>query len=435
MAESQSVQVTTDETSPILRTLTIEVDAKRVRKTFDRAYRSLAKTAQVKGFRPGKVPRSVLERLYGASLSEDLERQIVSETLPEAVEQSGVQPVSEPTIDAGRLEAEAPFQYKAVLEIKPPIELPTLMGLPATRPSVAFSDEELDEELNTLRERRASLVDEPEGTEAETGATLVIDYAGRIDGDLFEGGAAEGATIELGSGRLVPGFEDQLVGATAGSEREVRITFPEDYPAEELAGKDAVFDVTVKAVQKKDLPELDDDFAKGLGQDEDLAALKERIRGDRTKAREREADREARRTLIDALIERTEFEVPAGMIDRQLQSRLQMAHQQLAQVLPHEELQQRIDEWREQWRPDAERDVRELLLLDAVAEHQEIEVSDEEVEAKIEEMAAEQGMAAPRLRQQYEEQGLISSLEAQLRQDRAFEFLLAGAKVEETTGT
>ena len=437
MSESPpTLRVETTETSPILRTLEVEIDADRVRKAYDRAYRDLAKGARIKGFRPGKAPRSVLERVYGASLAEDIERQLVGETLHEAVEQSGVEPVAEPAVESNAPTPGEPFRYVARVEVRPPIELPTLVGLPATRPSVVVEDEEVEGELASLQERRATTVDAEEGTAAENGSVLVVDYVGRIDGEAFEGGTSEGATIELGSGRLVPGFEDQLLGAVAGEERQVSITFPDDYPSEDVKGKDAVFDVKVVGVKRREKPALDDEFAKSLGDEfESLDALRERIRKDLVDGRERQAKSEARRTLMDALIERTEFDAPPGMVDRRLHQRLSMAYEQLKGGMGEAELEAQVRQWREQWRPDAEREVRESLLLEAVAEDQQLEVSDESLDARVEEMAAEQGMAAARLRQSYEERGLIEALRSQMREESALEFLLDGAKVEETTAT
>ena len=431
------IQVRTEETSSILRTLEIEVSEKRVRKTFDKAYRDLAKSVRVKGFRPGKAPRSVLEKMYGPSLGEDLERQLVNETLGEAIDQAGVIPVSEPAVEADPPIAGASYTYKVAIEVKPEITLGELGGLPATRPVVLVDDDDIEGELNQLRERRSGLEDEPEDAVAETGTTLTVDYEGRIDGELFEGGASEGATIELGAGRLVPGFEEQLEGAKVGDDRTVNVTFPEDYPAEELAGKEASFAVKVHKLQRRQTPELDDAFVVSLNEEgiETVDALKDKVRDDVQQRKQRAADDEARTSLMDALIERTPFDVPPGLVDRQLEGRLQQAHQQLGQFMPPEELNQRLGQWRAEWRPQAERDVRENLLLDAVAAEKGFEASDEDVDAKLEEMARDQGMALDRLRQMYEERGLVEGMKAQLRSDQALEFLLSEAKVEETTGT
>jgi len=436
-AATPAVSVQAIETSPVVRTLEIEVAPGRVKKAFDRAYRDLAKQAKVRGFRPGKAPRSVLEKLYGASLVEEIERTLVGETLAEAVDQSGVVPVAEPTIEADPPSPGEAFRYKASVEVKPSIALPELVGLPASRPVVEVADGDVEQELETLRQRGAEWVAEAEGTEAADGTRLTIDYRGTIEGEPFEGGTAEGAFVELGNDHYIPGFADQLQGATAAEEREIRVTFPDDYAAEDVRGKDAVFAATVQKLERQQVPELDDAFAAGLGDDEvqTLDALRENVRGQVQKRQEAAAEEEARRTLMDALIERTEFEVPPGLVERRLSQRLEAAHQQLAQFMPHDEIHGRLGQWREEWRPEAEREVRETLLLEAVASERSIEASDEDVTARIEEMARDQGMAADRLRSAYEERGLISSLGAHIAEQKALEFLLAEAKVAQTAGT
>jgi len=438
MSETQSsgLAVATTETSSILRTLEVEVDAKRVRKAFDRAYRDLSRSVRVKGFRPGKAPRSVLEKLYGSSLAEEIQHQLVSETLPEAVQESGVIPVSEPSVDSEAPQPDTAFRYTVAVEVKPPIALPELQGLPARRPTVEVDEEEVDRELESLRQRRAPLVEVAEGEKATQGTLVCMDYDGRIDGESFEGGSAEGASVELGSGQLIPGFEAQLEGAAAGEVREVRVEFPDDYPAAELAGRQAVFEVRVTGLKRRQLPELDDAFAKEVDEQlEDLDALRERLRRDLRARRERAAREETRRTLLDALIERTDFELPPGLVERRLGQQLERARQQLASAMPHEELHERLSEWREDWRPQAEREVRETLLLEAVAEAQGLEIEAAEVDAHLTALAREQGMAVDRLRQGWEERGMLPSLGAQLRQDKALEFLLAEAKVEDVAGS
>ena len=433
--EDSSLCVSTTETSSVIRTLEVEVDAKRVRKAFDRAYRDLGRRVSVRGFRPGKAPRSVLEKLYGAAVAEEMQQTLVSETLPEAVDQSGVVPVSEPAIDAEALAEDAPFRDRASVEVKPEISLPEIKGLPARRPVVEVGVEDVEGELQGLRERRAPLLDEPEGTAAAPGHTLVIDYTGTIDGEPFDGGSAVGAVVELGTERFIPGFEEQLEGAVAGEDREIRVSFPEDYGAAPLAGKEALFATHVARVQRRDLPELDDAFAKELGEFETMEDLRKRIRADLEEAREHGAKTELRRTLMDALIERTAFEVPPGMLERRLEQRLAMARQQLGASFPEDELNQRLIEWRERWRPGAERDVREMLLLEAVAREVGCEVDDSEVEERIEQTARDQGIDPARMRQAYGERGMLEAMRAQMVEDKALEFLVSEAKVEEMTGT
>jgi trigger factor len=429
--------VTASEISPVVRSLAVEVEEPSVTDAFEKAFREVGRSARLKGFRPGKAPRSVLERVYGASVQEEVERQLVSQTFVAAVEREGVVPVIEPQIEAEPPQSGQAFRYTAQVEVKPAVTLPDLAGLPATRPEASVADEDVEGEVESLRERRAPLEDEPEGTAAAKGSIVTLDYAGSIDGEPFEGGTAEDAQVELGSGRLVPGFEDGLEGALAGESRDVRVTFPEDYPAEELRGKEAVFATKVKGLQRRAVPALDDAFAKSIGEEgiETLDQLRTKIREAMEKRREHDADEAMHRSLVDALIERAPFEVPPGLVDRRLSQRLQSAHQQLESMLPHEELHARLEEWREAWRDDAARDVKESLLLEAVAEQEKLEVADAELSEKVEQMAHEQGMAPKRLEELYTERGLMEGLRARMRDEKALEFLTSRAKVEASSGT
>ena len=429
--------VSAAERSPVLRALSVEVEEPEVRAAFERVYRDLARSVRVRGFRPGKTPRAVLERVYAATVAEEVERLLVNETFAAAVERSGVVPVVQPSIAAEPPKQGQAFRYTAEVEVKPGVELPALDGLPASRPLVQVRDDEVESELEALRQRRSTLEDEPEEARAGDASVLTVRYEGRIDGQPFEGGSADGATVEIGSGRLVPGFEDGLRGVRRGEERDVSVTFPEDYGAADLRGKHAVFHVTVRALQRRRLPALDDAFAKDLGDAgiETLEALRERLREAIQARRERAAQETLRRTLIDALIERTSFEVPPGLVEQQLSQRLSTAHDQLHERMPHEELHARLNEWRVAWRPEAEREVREALLLEAVAAQQGLTAADEEVAERIEEIAREQGIAPERLKKLYDERNLTPGVRVRIREEKALEFLTSRAKVQETSGT
>ncbi len=439
MTEAQtkdaSIRVETIEQTPILHTIEIEVEASRVRKAFDRAYRDLAKQVRVKGFRPGKAPRSVLEKLYGASVAEQLEHTLVSDTLADAVGLSGIQPISEPAISAGKPQPDANFKYTASLEVAPEIELPDLSGLPAIRPEVSVADSEVDERVEELRTANAPLVEEAEGTAIATGHFATIDFVGRVGGDLFEGGSGQGVQLEIGASRFIPGFEDQLIGAQAGDDRDVNVSFPDPYGNAELAGKDAVFAVHVVDVRKRQVPELDDEFAKDVGDFDSLDALRAKLREDLESGQERESKETFRTTLMDALLERMEFAVPPGMIDRQLEGQLASAQRRLEGQLDHDAVHTQLGRWREEWRPRAERDVREMLVLQSIAKRQQIEVADDEIAARIDGLVGERERPAARLRELHEDEQLKEAMRLQLRDEKVLDFLASTAKIEESTGT
>jgi trigger factor len=434
-SEKSSIRVETIDKTPILETIEVEIEAPRVRKAFERAYRDLAKQVRVKGFRPGKAPRSVLERLYGASVAEQLEHTLVADTLADAIEISGITPISEPAISAGKPVPDANFKYMASIELSPAIALPDLTGLPAIRPEVIVEDADVDERLDQLKIAHAPLTEEPEGTVIAPEHTVAIDFVGRIDGQPFEGGSGQGVALEIGSGRFIPGFEDQLVGAQAGEDRSVRVTFPEDYADSGVSGKEAVFEVHIVDIRKRRIPELDDEFAKDVGEFDSLATLRERIRSDLESARERESKETYRTSLMSALLERMEFEVPPGMVERQLQNQLASAHRRMEGQLDDDAIHAQLDRWREEWRPRAERDVREMLALQAIAENESIGVEDEEVHARIDELLGAQEASDARLRELREDEQLVAALRLQLRDEKVLDFLGSQSKIVEDTGT
>jgi trigger factor len=424
-----SVDVT--EESTILKVLSVTVAAERVDKAFDRTYKNLRKEVRVKGFRPGKAPRSVLERMYGSSLPDEIERVLVAETLGDAIELASLQPLMEPGIDAVRPEPGAAFSYQARIELKPEIELPDIKGLPASRPPLEAGGEEVLLQLESLRERTAPIIEQPEGTPAEEGVTLAIDFVGKVDGEPFEGGSAEGHELEIGSGRFIPGFEEQLIGAVAGEDRQVEIDFPEDYGNAELAGKHATFEVHVQAVKKREPKDLDDEFAKDLGDFESLDELRNRIRDDLAAERKHAADQMLRRTVMDSLIKRTDFELPPGMVERQLQHQIESFRREYERQVPEQVLQSQLVRMAEDGRDAAARRVREAFLLEAVAKAEGIEVTEEDVEARLDEMAEGRGMQPGQLKKIAREQGWHEAIRSELLDQKAFDFLIEGADVEE----
>jgi trigger factor len=342
--------------------------------------------------------------------------------------------VGEPRVEASPPREGEEFRYAVQVEVRPAIELPELAGLPGRKPSVKVEDADVERELERLRLRNAPVIEEPEGTQAERGHILSIDFVGRIDGKPFEGGSGRGVDLEIGAGQFIEGFEDQLLGARGSEDRSVRVRFPDDYGNADLAGREAEFEVHVGALKKRQLPALDDDFAKDLGDFDSLEALRGRIRGDLLELRENLSKGALRRSLVDALLERTRFEVPAGMVDRQLERQLRQAAENLAGV-PEDAARTQIARWREEWRPAAEHEVRALLVLDAIASQQSFEPDAQAQVAEIERLAASQGVAASRLRDALGEGVLERMARSRLREEMALDFLAATAKVEEITNT
>jgi len=428
---NDDIQVECSETSTVERSLSVEVAAPRVKKAFDRAYKELARTSRVKGFRPGKAPRSVLEKMYGASMPEEIEQSLVRETLPGALAKAEVMPIVEPEVDAETPTVGEAFRYTARIEVKPEIGLPELSGLEAKRPRLEVRDEEIDDELERMRQGRPDMVEEEEGVQAADGHTVTLDFAGKVDGELFEGGSGQGMEVEIGGGNMVPGFEEQLTGVKSGDDCQVTITFPDDYGPENLNGKEAVFDCHIVAIRRKQLRELDDEFAKDMGEHETLESMRDEIRSNIGAQHEKNAESMLHRTLMDSLIERADFEVPGGFVEMQLQNQLRSTHEQFQGRVPDDVLQQQLSRMQEDGRPTAERRVREALLLEAIANANDISVSEEDVNARLEEMAGTQGMEAGQLRTMAEQQGWLGSIEMELREKSAYGYLASLAKIEE----
>ncbi len=427
----RDVRVEKNVVSPVVSELSIEVSAGRVDAAFGRVLQELRKGARVKGFRPGKVPTHVIKQLYGPQLGEEVERVLVNQTLPEAVEQAEIVPVVEPQIEAEPPVAGQEFRYKARIEMKPAIELPDLASVSGSRPAVTVGEEEVLLELEQLRERQATWIEEPEATLAAQGHQLTIDFTGTVDGVAFEGGSAEGVELELGSGRMIPGFEDELVGAKSGESRPLHVTFPTPYGNAALAGKAAVFATKVSAIKRRELPALDDDFAKDLGDFETLDEVKRKLHESLESQRRSASDRALERSLLDDLVTRTSFEVPPTLVARQLESQVQQLEQQLRGRLSESDLRMRVAQLREEGWDEAKRRVQEALLLESVATRATLVASEEEIHARLDEMAQSQGFDAKLMHDLAKAQGWHAAIAAEIVDRKALAHLAEHARIRD----
>jgi len=339
--------------------------------------------------------------------------------------------LAQPEVEAGRPQADADFEYTLRIEVKPPIALPDLDGLPVKAPVVHVESDEVEAELERLRQTNAPLIEEGEDVQVADGHTITFDYEGRVDGELFDGGKAEGVDLEIGSGRMIPGFEAGLLGARAGDRPTIEVRFPEDYQAKQLAGKDAEFACIVHAIRKPQVPDLDDEFAKDLGEYETLDALRAKIRDDFMARRERERENTIERSAMDALLERTPFDVPPGLVERQLEQQIQQMENQFKGQIPPDLLNQQLARMREDGRDSAARRVRESFVLEALAKHAALEVNPGDVEERYREMAEAQGMEIDQLKQLADSQGWAHAIEAELLDKKALAFLVSKATVED----
>mgnify|MGYP002615907651 FL=1 len=384
--------------------LTIEVPAEELEKAIDAAYKKQKNQISIPGFRKGKVPRAMVEKMYGVEVFyEDAANTLMQQNYPSAVEESGVDIVSRPSIDVVQIEKGKPFIYTAEVAVRPEVTLGKYMGVTVTKIDTSVSDDEVAEALEQQRNNNArtiSVTDRP----VAVGDTAVIDFEGFVDGVAFEGGKGENHPLEIGSHSFIDTFEDQLVGKNAGDEVEVNVTFPEKYQAADLAGKPAMFKVKIHEVKCKELPELNDEFAQDVSEFDTLEEYKADVKKHLEVEKENEAKKTKEDEAIQKIIDKSTMEIPEAMIETQCENMVNEFAQRLAQSgLSMEQYMQfsglTLDKLKEQVRPEAETRIKSSLVLEQIAKDEKIEITDEELDAEIEKMAAQYGMEADKLKE------------------------------------
>ena len=384
--------------------LTIEVSAEELEKALNTAYNKQKRQISVPGFRKGKVPRAMIEKMYGAEIFyEDAANELMQQTYPSAIDESGVDIVSRPTVDVVQIEKGKPFIYTAEVATRPEVILGKYMGVTVTKIDTSVTEDEVEAELENQRNtnaRTVTVTDRP----VKEGDTAVIDFEGFVDGVAFDGGKAENHSLEIGSHSFIDTFEEQLVGKNAGDEVEVNVTFPEQYQAADLAGKPAVFKVKINEIKAKELPELNDEFAQDVAGVDTLAEYKEELKKNLTEKKENEAKKTKEDEAIQKIIDKSKMDLPEAMIDTQCETMVNEFAQRIAQSgLSMDQYLQfsgmTVDQLKEQVRPEAETRIKSSLVLEQIAKEENIEVSDEDIDAEIEKMAKAYGMEADKLKE------------------------------------
>ena len=379
--------------------LTFEIEPAKIKEGLDTAFNRVKKTLNVPGFRKGKVPRQIFNKMFGEeSLYQDALNAVLPEAYANAVAESNIKPVAHPEIDVESMQKDSTWVLTAKVTVEPEVKLGQYKDLEVKARSTEVTDEEVDAEIKKLQEQQAELVLKEDQPAAE-GDTVVIDFEGKVDGVAFDGGKGENYSLELGSNTFIPGFEDQLVGHKAGETVEVNVTFPEEYHAEDLKGKDAVFETTIHEVKTKELPELDDEFAKDVDEEVDtLVELKAKTR-ERLEAQKQNAAKEAiQEEVIDKAVENAEIgEIPGAMIEedvhRQMDQYLAGLQQQGISADMYYKLTGSSEEdLHKQFESGAQKRVKTNLVLEAIVAAEDIKASEEEINAEIKELAAQYGM-------------------------------------------
>lgn len=412
--------------------LTFEVDAEEFDTALDQAFKKVVKEVQIPGFRKGKIPRKMFEQRFGVeSLYQDAVDIVLPQAYSNAIDETEIQPIAQPEVDIEEIEKGKNLVFTATVTVKPEVGLGDFKGLEVEEFDTVVGDDDVEKELKQMQERQAELVVKEEGS-VEEGDTVVMDFEGFIAGEPFEGGNAENHELEIGSGSFIPGFEEQLVGKEAGEELEVEITFPEEYHAEELSGKDATFKVKIHEIKAKELPELDDEFAKDVDEEvESLEALTKKTRERLEEEKVREADTSKRESLIEQASDNAEVEIPEAMVTSEMDRMVKEFEQRLqGQGMTMDMYYQfsGTDEnaLREQMKDDAKKRVKTNLTLEAIAIKENLQATDEDVNQEPESMAAMYQTDIEQLKQMLG--GNTDAIKEDLKFKKAIDLLVENSK-------
>lgn len=413
--------------------LTVEVEKEEFSAALDKAFKKVVKKVNVPGFRKGKVPRKIFEARFGVeSLYQDALDIILPEAYQKAVDETGIEPVDRPEVDIEQLERGQNVIFKATVTVKPDVQLGEYKGLEIPAKDFTVTDEQVEEELENVRNRQAELIVVEDG-EVNEGDTVVIDFEGFIDGEPFEGGKGENYSLEIGSGSFIPGFEDQLIGMKKGEEKEIQVTFPEDYQVEELKGKEATFQVKLHEIKRKKLPELDDEFAKDVSEFDTLDEYKQDLRKKLEERAKQEEEAYKKDTVVEQAAENATMDIPQVMIDHEIDHMISELEQNLQMQGMNLDLYYQFsgtneEELKERYKADAEKRVRISLTLEAIAKQENIEVSAEEVEEEIEKMAETYQRDKEEIRKLLTAQDNLDGIKNDLRIRKAVDLLVNNSK-------
>ncbi|RAI82302.1 trigger factor [Macrococcoides goetzii] len=413
--------------------LTVTVPEEEVKAGLDKAFAKVVKQVNVPGFRKGKMPRQMFEQRFGVeSLFQDALDIILPDAYANAIDEVGINPVDRPEIDVEQMEKGKELIFTAKVTVEPEVELGDYKGLEVEKFETEVTEEELNEAINADLARKAELVVKEEGEVAE-GDVVNLDFDGYVNDEAFEGGKAEGYDLEIGSGQFIPGFEEQLVGTKVGDEKDVNVTFPEEYHAEELAGKEAVFKVKINEVKSKEVPELDDEMAKELDESVDsVDAYKTKYKADLEEQKKLQAENDTKESLVMQAVENAKVDIPEAMINTELDRMMQEFEQRIAQQGLNLELYfqfsgQTEEQLKESMKADAEQRVKTNLTLAAIANAENIEVSDADVDAELSKMSEQFGMSVEDIKAAL---GNGAILKDDLRIQKAIDVLVSESKTK-----
>ena len=414
--------------------LTVEVAAEEFEKAVDVAYNKQKKNISIPGFRKGHAPKLMIEKMYGpAVFYEDAIDILLDKTYPDAAKESGLEIVSRPEVSVEKIEKGQPFVYTATVAVKPEVELGAYKGVKAEKADAAVSAKEVDARLKTIQDQNARIVSVEDGRKIKKNDIVTIDFDGSVDGKAFAGGKGEDYPLTIGSHQFIEGFEDQIVGHVCGDTFDVNVVFPKEYHAKELAGKPAVFKVTVKEVKVKELPALDDEFASEVSEFETLKEFKADLKKQLKADKEKWAAQQNENNVVQAVVANSKMEIPEAMIENQIDHMVNdYARRMQSQGIPLEQYLSitgmTMEDLRKQMHAQAESTIKTRLTLEAVVKAEKIETSDEQVEEEIGKMAENYKMDKEQIRTLLDERQ-ISTMKQDLACQKAVDLLVAEAEL------
>jgi trigger factor len=426
------MKIDISEITSVQRKIQVELPPEIVSTEFSKAYRALGKSVRVKGFRAGKAPRSVLQRIYGDEIKGQVRSQLVEESLGEIIKERNLQIVSRPEIEANELEEGRPFSFSAVFEIKPEIQVKDYLGVEVEKVRLAISEKQVEQALERLRESHARLEPVEDRDVAERGDFVTLDFEGSMGDRPFAGGKGENYVMEIGSGQALPQFEEGVAGCKIGERRQVRVDYPDNYPNREIAGKPVDFSVVLREIKRKVLPQLDDEFAKDHGECGSLEELKTTIRSRLENELKHIQDEQLKEQVVGRVIEKNSFTPPPSMVERQTRYLIERQQNRgSGQTSAEPEAGVSMEEIRKNLEPRAVRQVQATLLVEKIAQLENIGVADKDVQERIDQVARAAGERAKTIREYYSRPESRDELRAQLAFDRTVSFLLERAQIKE----
>ena len=421
------MQISANQLSPVLLELNVQVEADRVRAELDKAYQQLARGATVRGFRKGKAPRKVLRHMFGARVAADVAQRLVDETYSKALDEQKVQTVSRPAIESQAVNENEPFTYKARVEILPKIESVTFEGFKVTRPSTAVSDEQVEEQLQAVQRANSTLEPAGESHVAAAGDVVTVDFTVSVDGRQVKDANAENLDIELGQSGVLPEIEAALLGQRPPFQTDVELTVPAASSHPELRGKKAVFSLVLRDLKTRVLPAIDDEFAKDLGEFDNLDALKNSIREDLQKRLEESADNAVAQALVAELVKANPVQVPPTLVQQQYR----VTEQEVLRQVRAQGRQQLSPETRRSIEQDSEIKVRAGLLMAEIAKAKGIQVGPADIEEGLKGLAEQTGKNLAKLKAEYATQQKREMLVGMILENKVLDIIEAAAQIEQ----